>query len=119
MDGKRKFVRFKAPLHCKYSRLESNVERSVMADDISMGGMKIVAEQSAGLPTDSILNIYLLLPNRTLKVLGKTVWVKDYQDRVEAGIRFIQIYDSYKQEIYDYIFKYHPDQITQRWWHDS
>lgn len=112
----RKFVRFNAPLYLKVSAPSEAEGFSAIAKDISMGGVKMVLDTSHWVAREDIFSLFLLLPDKTLPVTGKVVWVKDYGDRKEAGISFINIPPAYKEDIYNYIFKYHRTEMTQKWW---
>jgi c-di-GMP-binding flagellar brake protein YcgR len=112
----RKFVRFNAPLYLKVTAPEATEGFSAIAKDISMGGIKMVIDASYDIAREDIFSVFLLLPDKTLPITGKVVWVKDYGDRKETGISFINIPPAYKDDIYNYIFKYHRSEITKKWW---
>ena len=112
----RKFVRFNAPLYLKVSAPDATEGFSAIAKDISMGGVKMVLDTSHQIACDDIFSVFLLLPDKTLPIAGKVMWVKDYGDRKEVGIFFINMPHAYKEDIYNYIFKYHRTEITKKWW---
>lgn len=120
MAERRRTPRFKAPIHIKYSLPNySEEEFSALSEDISLGGVKVLLNKAVGTPLHSLVKLNLLLPNQTLSVQGELLWVhdKDSTDK-EAGIAFLNIPDSYKEEIFNYIFKYHKEEIMRSWWKD-
>ncbi|MDD5195711.1 MAG: PilZ domain-containing protein [Candidatus Omnitrophica bacterium] len=112
----RKFVRFNAPLYLKISFPNKEESFSAIAKDISLGGAKLVLDLSHKVEREDVLSVFLLLPEKTLNIPGKVVWVKDYIDRKEAGLSFLNFPEIYKEDIYNYIFKYHREEITKKWW---
>ncbi|MDD4295023.1 MAG: PilZ domain-containing protein [Candidatus Omnitrophica bacterium] len=116
MLEKRKFVRFKAPAYCKCLKVGANADVSGMCKDMSMGGVKIIFDRGRDIKEDIVLEVFILLPDKTVKSVGKIVWVKEYDDKKEAGIKFINISDTYKEDIYGYIFKYYREEVTRHWW---
>jgi len=87
-----------------------------MAKDVSMGGVKILLDKSQKVLPSSLVCLYFLLPKETLKINGEIVWEKEYPDRKEAGMRFTQIPDSYKEDIFNYVSKYYPQELNRCWW---
>ena len=113
---KRKLVRFKAPFYVKYTQFDSSQGLSAIAKDISMQGMRILVDNVLGLKGQDVVCISFILPGQTLQICGKVVWVGEYNDRIEAGVLFLNISDGCKQSILDYVFKYFPQELTRRWW---
>jgi len=113
---RRKLIRFKAPFYIKYSLIDSSQEFSSIAKDINMKGVRILLEKSLDLAPESFVSLYLLFPDKTLNICARVIWSKEYEDRKEAGIYFINMPDIYKEDIFDYIFKYYPQELTRRWW---
>jgi len=113
---KRRYVRFKTPfcVQCDWQDRFQGV--SGVTRDISMKGASFLLDTELNIPPESILMFYFLLPQSTLKIRGKVAWIKDIGDKKGLGISFICIADHQKQEIYDCIIKYFPEEITQRWW---
>ncbi|MDP2922834.1 MAG: PilZ domain-containing protein [Candidatus Omnitrophota bacterium] len=116
MPEKRKFTRFKTTLYVKYSHLNNFQDFSAIAQDISMSGIKITLDKSIKICADDFITLYLLIPQITIKVIGKIIWVNDSDNKKEAGIIFINIPDTHKEDIYNYIFRYYREEITNRWW---
>jgi len=116
MRQERKFVRFTTPLRVKIIPNKLNSEILAVAKDISLGGLKIILDKSLDISCGDIFDVCLLFPDRSVFVSGKVVWVKDYIDRKEIGFCFSNLRDSYKEDIYNYIFKYYPKEITKKWW---
>jgi c-di-GMP-binding flagellar brake protein YcgR len=116
MEDKRKFARFKAGLLLKFSSDESAYEFSGVVQDISMGGLSVTLDGAVIPLVNCRVNFYLLLPSQTFKISGEIAWVRSYDGKKDVGIRFVHIPDSYKEEIYNYISKYHRQELTQKWW---
>jgi len=117
MDEKRRFVRFQVsfPLKFVQDKLSSGVKGVVK--DISMKGLKVVLDRALQFLSEDLSNFHLTLANeKVLKLSGQVVWQKDYPDRREVGIRFAGIPDDHKEDIYNYIFKYHRQELTENWW---
>jgi len=115
MQEKRKFVRFNIPSLLETSFCNPNRVKGLVKD-ISMKGVRIVVE---GLSNTSIGDIKLfnfLLPNKNLEISGEVVWQKEYSNKKELGVRFKDTLDSHKKEFYNYIFRHHQQELTQKWW---
>jgi c-di-GMP-binding flagellar brake protein YcgR len=119
MPEKRRFTRFKTTLYIRYNHLNSGEQFSAIAQNISMGGVKIALNKSLKLSADDFLTLYLLIPQATIKVTGKVVWSAEAEREKEAGISFVNFADSHKEDIYNYIFKYYRQEITDRWWENQ
>ncbi|MFH1519214.1 MAG: PilZ domain-containing protein [Candidatus Omnitrophota bacterium] len=117
MDEKREFVRFRVSFPFGFGQDEIPSEIKATVKNISMSGLKVVFDESLHLLAEGLTKFHLILPdNKTLDFSGEVIWQKDFPDRKEAGIRFEYISDSHKEDIYDYIFKYHRQELTQKWW---
>ena len=117
MDEKRGFMRFQVsfPLKFVQDKLSSAVKGVVK--DISMKGLKVVLDKALQFLSEDLNNFQLILANdKVLKLSGQIVWQKDYPDRRELGIRFAGIPDDHKEDIYNYIFKYHRQELIEKWW---
>jgi len=116
MDERRKFIRFRAPFCVEYNDDDSLAESSGVLRDISMGGARVLLDTSSDISRESIASLSILFPDNTLSLRGRTVWVIGRGTKKEVGLYFIKIPDSYKEDIYNNIFKYFREEITQRWW---
>jgi c-di-GMP-binding flagellar brake protein YcgR len=116
MEEKRKFARFHTPIYLKYRMSDSSKEYAGIVKDISMGGLRVVVDKALDISLDNVLTLYLLIPDSTLKVSARVAWTKDFEDRKEVGASFVNIPDAYKENIYNYIFKYYRDEVSQKWW---
>lgn len=117
MDEKRGFLRFRVSFPFKFIREKLSSEVEGRVKDISMNGLKVVLDKALHFLVEDLTNFHLVLSDdKTLKISGEVMWQKDYLDRREVGIRFVQIPGGHKEDIYDYIFKYHRQELTQEWW---
>ena len=116
MEERRKFARFKAPFRFKYSCAKDSGEFFPgEAKDISMEGIKIVIDGALQIPSDAPISFHILFPEKTLEITGELVWIRDCNGKNEAGIRFIDASDLYKEEINNYILKYHNEEVVKNW----
>jgi len=116
---RRKLIRFKAPFYFKYSPNHNSLDFkkfSGIAKDVNMKGIRISLDKTLDVNSQSLICLYLFLPDKILNISAKVVWTKDNGNEKEAGIYFINMPDIYKEDIFDYIFKYYPQELTRRWW---
>ena len=116
MAEKRRYARFKTPfcVQCDWQNRFQSI--SGVTRDVSMKGASFLLDTEVSIPPESILSFYFLLPQSTLKIRGEVVWAKDIGNKKGLGVSFKYIADHQKQEIYDNIIKYFPEEIIQRWW---
>ncbi len=116
MLEKRKTPRFDIPIKIEYSRVSSD-KKSLLScsKDISMRGVRITAEEKFS--SDDILDLAFYLPNRPVQeALGKVMWQSEDKAGFDTGIRFLNIRDSLKEDIFDYLNKYFPSKLQEKWW---
>ena len=121
MDEKRGFMRFQVSFPLKFVQDKLPLAVKGVVKDVSMNGLKVVLDRAwdrtLQFLSEDLSNFHLTLANdKVLELSGQVIWQKDYPDRREVGIRFAGIPDDYKEDIYNYIFKYHRQELTQRWW---
>ena len=117
MDEKRRFIRFQVSFPLKFVQDKLPLAVKGVVKDISMSGLKVVLDRALQFLSEDLSNFHLTLSNdKVLELAGQVVWQKDYPDRREMGIRFALIPDDHKEDIYNYIFKYHRQELTQKWW---
>jgi len=116
MDNKRKFVRFAAPLYVKYHVDDDPRQLSGVVQNVSMGGAMVIVEEDIQVKTKNKVQLYFLLPEKTLAVQGNVSWVKNVAEGKEFGIIFSEFPDAYKEALYQHIFKHHREEITSKWW---
>lgn len=116
MDDKRKFVRFAAPLYVKYHVEDEPRQLSGVVQNVSMGGVMIIAEEDAQVKAKNTVQLYFLLPENTLAVQGRVSWVKNVAEGKEFGINFSEFPDACKEALYQHIFKHHREEIVGKWW---
>lgn len=115
MIEKRKTPRFDIPIKVEYSRVSSDKKsRFFCSKDISMRGIRITAEEKFSL--DGILGLDFYLPNRPVQeALGKVMWQLEDKAGFDTGIQFLNIRDSLKEDIFDYLNKYFPSKLQEKW----
>ncbi len=117
MDEKRGFMRFQVSFPLKFLQEKLPLAAKGVVKDISMNGLKVVLDRARQFLSEDLSDFYLTLSNdKVLELSGEVVWQKDYPNRREIGIRFAGIPDGHKEDIYNYIFKYHRQELTQKWW---
>ena len=116
MSEKRGFLRFKVSFPFKVEGKELGYQFEGKVKDISMQGVRITLDKSLGVLVSESKFLDILLPDRILRVKGEVAWEKEFNDRKEIGIHFSNIADDHKEDIYDYILKYHRPELTQQWW---
>lgn len=115
MQEKRKFVRFNIPSSLEASFCNPDRVKGLVKD-ISMKGVRIVVDGASDAATKAVKLFNFLLPNKTLEISGEVVWQREYSNRKEFGVRFKDPLDSHKEEFYNYIFRHHQQELTQKWW---
>ena len=115
MQEQRKFVRFNIPSSLETSFCNPDRVKGFVKD-ISMKGVKIVVDGSPDILTEAVKLFHFLLPDKTLEISGEVVWQREYSNRKEFGVRFKDAPDSHKEEIYNYIFRHHQQELIQKWW---
>ena len=117
MDEKRGFMRFQVSFPLKVAQNELPVSVKGVVKDISMNGLKVILDRTLQVLSEGLNSFYLTLADdNILEFSGQVIWQKDYPDRREIGIKFVCIPDDHKEDIYNYIFKYHRQELTQKWW---
>ena len=109
---RRHFSRLAASVDVNYSLLEKKQDKNIKAvsKNIAAGGICIIAYEQ--LKTGSVLelNINIAEINRTVKAKGKVIWNSEFtvgqdQPRYDVGVEFVEISDSDRQLISQYVFK--------------
>jgi len=117
MDEKRGFMRFRVSFPLKFVQKELPLAVKGVVKDVSMNGLRVVLDRALQFLSEDLSSFHLTLANdKVLELSGRVVWQKDYPDRREIGIRFAGIPDDHKEDIYNYIFKYHRQELVQKWW---
>ncbi|MBP7088899.1 MAG: PilZ domain-containing protein [Candidatus Omnitrophica bacterium] len=117
MPEQRKIVRFKAPCHCLLtSQDDFHHQYRGIVKDISMKGLQISLDEPLEFYQDKKVDFNLVFPDKILALTGEVIWRRIQADKSEAGIRFICLPDAYKEEIYNYISKYHHKELARHWW---
>ena len=116
MTEKRRFARFKVTLRVKCTPQDSVHEYDAIGEDISMGGVKIVLDKSVEIAPETTVALQLYLPKVILEVKGKVAWIEETEDKKKFGIKFQQLPDHYRVDIYEFISRYSREQLTRMWW---
>ena len=113
---RRRYPRFETGIFVKYHRLAENKFIDCCAKDINYKGLRLVIEEDLSL--GDFVQLHLCLPGRPhLEILGKVVWEKQFKPGCkEAGIVFVNLPDHFKDEIFEYIYKYHRQEFIKHWW---
>jgi len=122
MTEKRRYIRFKAAFHFRYTLVDSILIDSSqdffgVGEDINGSGMKMIFDRNWGLTlkAGNLLYFYLILPEKILEVCGKVMWTKggDSGGKQELGVHFVDIPENYKEYIFYYISRYYPQETNQ------
>ncbi len=116
LQERRKYIRFKTPFCVEYKHPDCERVLSGAMKDLSMGGVCVLVDTQDDLPTDKPTLLSLIFPETTLNVKAKIAWQRRSADKNKLGVYFVQLPDSFKNSIYESIFKYCPDEITSKWW---
>lgn len=112
---KRTAPRFKIPLKLEYAKPASPTRYSSLLVDINFKGLRVKSQQP--LKEEEVLDLFFYFPNKPVQeAVGKVVWSKNFSSDCEAGLYFLNLRDSLKESIFEYIFKYFPRQIQEQWW---
>ncbi|MDD4980042.1 MAG: PilZ domain-containing protein [Candidatus Omnitrophica bacterium] len=82
--------------------------------DINFTGLQISLRMK--LPEDTFLKFNLVLSEEaTLDIEAWVVWHKRRDDFNVYGLRFTQINEENRGEIYKFLYKYFPEEVVKRW----
>ena len=100
MDDRREFPRVNAPVFCRPTGRPLFGRRQ--ATDISMGGIRIFADEAPA--TGDRLELELFLPDSTeLECTVEVVWVEDLPEgspaRHDVGVKFVRITPEDRQRL--------------------
>ncbi len=104
------------PVRIEYARpVLHEPKTQAKSKDISFKGLRLVTSNS--LKVDDILDLFFHLPDKPFQeAVGKVVWANEQNKQVNCGVSFLNISDAVKQSLLDYIFKYFPKEIENKWW---
>lgn len=116
MIERRGIPRYNISIKTEYARTNLEGERTLgCVNDISMKGLRLLASEE--FKKNDLLDLFFYLPNKPLlETVGKVMWSRPGQDAFEAGLSFINIRDSVKEDIFEYVSKYFPQEIQKCWW---
>ncbi|MCM8799899.1 MAG: PilZ domain-containing protein [Candidatus Omnitrophica bacterium] len=116
MQERRKYIRFKVPFCVSYKLKDREEEITGVTRDLSYGGSRLLLDSSLELLPKTYGSLRIVFPQETLNFSVKLIWSKKQADnKIEAGLSFINLPDSYKETLFRYIFKYAPQEFNQRW----
>jgi c-di-GMP-binding flagellar brake protein YcgR len=115
-ENKRSCARFKAPFcfDCRYPGSREILTGAL--GDISFKGACLLIDSQTDFSIEEALSLSLIFPEDTLDVKAKVVWQKKAGDKSKVGVSFLNLSDSFKDNIYDSVFKHHRSEITSKWW---
>lgn len=111
MEEKRRFVRLDINVNVKWDKDPAAPLRPGSSKNISGGGICLMMADR-GLKVGEVLNLEFELPNgKAIKAKGRVVWVerfeimnRDYGQKFDAGIEFLDISDPDREEIKKFVF---------------
>lgn len=117
-DERRKFQRLNLSVGVNWKKSQflngNSVEHSSTTKNISEGGLRLILDEDAKI--GDILEMNLSLPGgKNIHLKGRVVWVEKNEiigarseSVYEGGVQFIDISDSEKLEIVNFLFKSRP-----------
>ena len=78
-----------------------------------MGGAKILLDTKLSIIPERFASLHIFFPHNTLEVTGRVVWVREFNDRKEVGVCFVDNFDPSK-DVFNYIMRYFRDETTGR-----
>ena len=104
--GKRKFPRSKClfPAQVIKAKGRDNLIERATVHDFSASGMKLFINFNVAIGSD--IEIKLFVPERNLmtSLTGEIVWIKQADNKLEAGVKIKQLDPKAKQEIIEWVF---------------
>lgn len=116
MENKRRLVRFQVPFYVKYRLLPQARQFSGVAQDISMGGARLAVEERCEIAPCRDVEIYFLLPSKTLSVSAAVAWCATEAEGVVCGVKFNPLSAATREAIYNHIITHHRKELTDKWW---
>lgn len=113
---KRKCGRFKVPFCVDCKHPDHQQDLSGVLKDVSMSGACVLIDSDLDLAADKSILLSLIFPDNALNVKAKIIWQQKVADKKKIGISFLNLPDSFRSDIYETVFKYHRDEITNKWW---
>ncbi len=120
MQEKRQYVRWQASLPVKYKIDGQEEEITSNIKDISNGGICINSSDRFNL--DSLLDITINMPEDIGPLLanGNIIWQNKStgteKEGFLTGIKFTGLGYSDIDRMYNYLYKYHRQELVSRWW---
>ncbi|MCF7871365.1 MAG: PilZ domain-containing protein [Candidatus Omnitrophica bacterium] len=115
-EDKRRCIRYKAPFcfDCRYPGFREVLSGALK--DISFQGACLLVDSQKDLSREEVASLSLIFPETTLDVKAKIVWQKKAGDKNKVGVSFLNLPDSFKDNIYNSVFKHYRKEITSKWW---
>ncbi|MFA5410331.1 MAG: PilZ domain-containing protein [Candidatus Omnitrophota bacterium] len=103
LEDKRRFPRVELKTPLRYQVRGSPESNNCVSDDISVGGIRCINNGFIAPSTNVMLEINLL--SRVLNPVGRIAWASPlaHSERYRLGIEFIELGDSEKNYLSDYI----------------
>lgn len=118
MSELRHIPRWQIGEKAKMSIKDQEWENKCFLEDLNLKGFKISLKEK--LPSETVLDINLDLKSYLiLDAQVKVCWKMEREGRFHYGFEFLRIKDQDKQDITQYLFKNHPEQVKRIWWPEN
>ncbi len=115
MSELRQIPRWQIGERAKVTLKEHEWEGKCLLEDLNLKGFKISSKEK--LPADTVFEINLDLKSYLiLDAIVKVCWKMEREGRYHYGMEFLRIKDQDKQDISQYLFKNHAEQVKNIWW---
>ena len=109
MPERRRFVRVNSTVPLQYKKLKELTEGTVgaIAQDVSEGGTKFLANEFLPLATRLVVELFLPAQPRPVKAIAKVAWIKKLPvgNQYEIGNQFLDVAKDDKGQLGEYVKK--------------
>ncbi|MDD5449286.1 MAG: PilZ domain-containing protein [Candidatus Omnitrophica bacterium] len=106
-NEKRKASRFKMAMPVDYRMLRASQEakRKSFTSDISIGGVRFIADEFLALTARMVIDINLPVPERSVSAVSKIAWIRKLpdDDKYEIGNQFLEMSRDDKERLSNYL----------------
>jgi hypothetical protein len=115
---RRRFVRWKINKKAKIKFVDKEEFFDCQIIDLSLKGMQIALDER--LPLNKVIKLNLFLSEDfILEIESWIIWQKVLDGHYFYGLYFTHIKDYDKEKIYQFVYKYFPQIISQQWYKES